>query len=91
MQHGIYKCSCGDLISRCRCFSHREVHVIPNGCNKCKTEITQSVKCPHCDVATLQRFSHGYVSTIVVCPKCLINFKATPAVNNVPALRLEAV
>ena len=44
MSHGIYKCSCGAGISRCRCFDHNEVHVIPNGCERCKrSALEQSI------------------------------------------------
>jgi hypothetical protein len=37
MSHFIEKCSCGKVISQCRCWSKdKEVTVITNGCGRCK-------------------------------------------------------
>lgn len=39
MSHEIVKCSCGEVIAQCRCFSKdKTVRVIENGCDKCKKE-----------------------------------------------------
>jgi hypothetical protein len=38
-QHYIEKCSCGKVLSQCRCPSHeKEVKVIQDGCVECKAK-----------------------------------------------------
>lgn len=39
MSHFTTKCSCGTVISQCRCFSKDKIEtIVPNGCEKCKAE-----------------------------------------------------
>lgn len=39
--HFVTKCSCGQVIAQCRCFSQdKTVTVIQDGCEKCKTAET---------------------------------------------------
>jgi len=38
-EHYIIKCSCGEVISQCRCMDkNKEVTVVKDGCAKCKKE-----------------------------------------------------
>lgn len=34
--HGIWKCSCGEIIKQCRCFGLKQVYVVRNGCQSCQ-------------------------------------------------------
>ena len=45
MSHFISKCSCGTVLSQCRCFSKEKiVTVVPNGCTKCKVASSVDVE-----------------------------------------------
>jgi hypothetical protein len=38
VRHGTFYCTCGDLITRCRCSQNHIPQIVANGCDKCKTK-----------------------------------------------------
>jgi hypothetical protein len=39
--HGIWKCSCGQVVKQCRCpDKNKPVHIVQNGCDACHTMTT---------------------------------------------------
>lgn len=38
MSHGRTVCTCGALISQCRCPNHNNVSIVPAGCKTCKAK-----------------------------------------------------
>jgi hypothetical protein len=43
--HGIWKCSCGQVVKQCRCpDKNKPVHIVQNGCDACHTMTTPTTQ-----------------------------------------------
>ena len=49
--HFITKCSCGVVLTQCRCIGEKHVTVIDNGCYKCKQKLEKKIEPTHADGA----------------------------------------
>jgi hypothetical protein len=76
--HFILKCTCGEIISQCRCPDPNKTVRVQNGCPKCKPhqKFGQQIQ-PYNPAASSTR--RMFVVAILYCPKCQSMAIVTPS------------